>query len=175
MILSFPSDPIADTHVNGANHRLLISPEPDEASCAEELLDPALLLSSTSTKTVLIVDDDELICEALAELLESENLGVIVASSGERGLAKLEEYKEVIDLVLLDMQMPGMSGLETLKAIRERYPELKVLLSSGYREEMIGGSLCDDDHAEFVEKPYQFMDLLDKIDAMTALEGLAAP
>ncbi len=84
-----------------------------------------------TTQTILIVDDDDEVREILAETLEELGYRVIGVSSAEEALLRLDMYAEP-DLVITDVRMPGMSGLELAKRIRERGDCVKLLLMSGY-------------------------------------------
>ncbi len=81
-------------------------------------------------KRVLIVDDEEGIRLLYKEELEEEGCDVELASSGEEALEKLES--DNIDLVLLDIKMPGMDGVEVLRKVKERWKELPVILCTAY-------------------------------------------
>jgi DNA-binding NtrC family response regulator len=79
--------------------------------------------------TIMVVDDDVDACEALAGLLDQSGYLVEVLSDGEHALARLEQG--VADLVLTDLQMPGMNGLELIGRIHARRPKLPVILVTG--------------------------------------------
>jgi DNA-binding response OmpR family regulator len=79
---------------------------------------------------VLIVDDEEGIRLLYKEELEDEGCDVEVAATGQEALDKLEA--EDIDLLLLDIKMPGMDGVEVLRQVKERWKELPVVLCSAY-------------------------------------------
>jgi two-component system, response regulator, stage 0 sporulation protein F len=83
-------------------------------------------------KKILLVDDEEGIQMLYREELEDEGYEVISAYTGEEGLKKFNE--ESPDLVILDIQMPGMNGIETLRQMKMKNPELPVILSSAYNE-----------------------------------------
>jgi nitrogen regulation protein NR(I) len=80
--------------------------------------------------TVLIADDERAICQAFSQLLRAEGHHPVVASTGKEALAAVE--RERPDALFLDVQMPGMSGLETLAVLRERHPELPVVVMTAY-------------------------------------------
>ncbi|MBL7032777.1 MAG: sigma-54-dependent Fis family transcriptional regulator [Candidatus Delongbacteria bacterium] len=79
---------------------------------------------------VLIVDDEVHICEVISELLEQENYETATAGNGVEALQVLEQGK--FDVVISDVRMPEMDGIELLREIRARYPQIKVLLFTGY-------------------------------------------
>jgi len=83
-------------------------------------------------KKILLVDDEEGIQMLYREELEDEGYEVISAYTGEEGLQKFKE--ESPDLVILDIQMPGMNGIETLRQMKMNNPQLPVILSSAYSE-----------------------------------------
>lgn len=83
-------------------------------------------------KKILLVDDEEGIQMLYREELEDDGYEVISAYTGEEGLQKFKE--ESPDLVILDIQMPGMNGIETLRQMKMDNPKLPVILSSAYNE-----------------------------------------
>jgi len=78
---------------------------------------------------VLLVDDEESFVEILAERMRSRGLEVSCATSGREALKKAQEA--VFDAVVLDLAMPGLDGLETLRRMRELQPDLQVMILSG--------------------------------------------
>lgn len=83
-------------------------------------------------KKILLVDDEEGIQMLYREELEDDGYEVISAYTGEEGIRKFKE--ESPDLVILDIQMPGMNGIETLRQMKMENPSLPVILSSAYHE-----------------------------------------
>jgi len=83
-------------------------------------------------KNILLVDDEDSIHLLYREELEEEGYTVHSAFSGEEALEKLAGME--VDLVILDINMPGMNGLEALRKIKEMNPSLPVILSSAYQE-----------------------------------------
>jgi DNA-binding NtrC family response regulator len=80
---------------------------------------------------VLLVDDESPFVEALAKRLKLRELEVAIALSGPEALEKLEN-DSTTDVVVLDVKMPGMDGIETLKAIKARYPLMEVIMLTGH-------------------------------------------
>ena len=115
-----------------------------------------------SDSTVLLVDDEEDFVEVLAERLEARGLTVDTAANGELALEKAG--KRPFDAIVLDMAMPGMDGIETLKGLLQINPDLQVILLTGRAtlgqavEAMKLGAL------DFLEKPVDIDTLVAKIE-----------
>lgn len=90
-------------------------------------------MMETDKCTLLVVDDDAFVSEMLADILSGEGYQVETAAHGREALAKLEEQPE-ISLVISDMNMPEMSGLELIEAIRERESEVPIIILTGNSE-----------------------------------------
>ncbi|MBW1895133.1 MAG: response regulator [Deltaproteobacteria bacterium] len=80
---------------------------------------------------VLLVDDEVPFVEAMTRRLTKRNLDIVVAYSGEEALKQLEEH-ERIEVVILDVKMPGMDGIEALTEIRKNHPLLEVIMLTGH-------------------------------------------
>ncbi len=83
-----------------------------------------------STERILIVDDDPMILESIAELLKLEGYSVLTASSADQALMKMGQ--QPCQLVLTDVNMPSTSGLQLLRKIRDTHPQTVVVLITGY-------------------------------------------
>lgn len=109
---------------------------------------------------VLVIDDQEAVCEAVVDILDMENIPVIKALSGQEGIKKYQEHQKNIGLVLLDLSMPGMDGNETFKVLRQIDPESPIILSSGYDEQNVYHKFGEMGVLGFLQKPYNLTDLL---------------
>ncbi len=107
------------------------------------------------TETILMVDDEPLLLELGCEILSLHGYRVVTAASGEEALKAHQASPEPIPLAILDMAMPGMSGLETIRALRQRDPAIKVILSSGFHPSSRVESLLGTEVDAFVNKPYE--------------------
>lgn len=89
---------------------------------------------------VLVVDDEEPIRMLFADLLKKEKCSAVFVSSGEEAIAAIERNN--FDIVLLDIKLPGISGLDTLQKLKEKKPDLIVIMITGfgYNEELIAKS-----------------------------------
>jgi two-component system nitrogen regulation response regulator NtrX len=108
-------------------------------------------------ETILVVDDEESICKSLKAILSDEGYQVLVAGSGEEAVKIVEE--EMPQLVLLDVWLPGMDGLETLKAFKKINPQALVIIMSGHGTIETAVKATKLGAFDFIEKPLS----LDKI------------
>jgi len=115
------------------------------------------------TETILLVDDEKMVLEVSTELLESMGYRVYAAGSGEEAIAVYKKKRNEINLVILDMIMPGISGGETFDRLREINPGIKVLLSSGYSINGKAQIIMDRGCNGFLQKPFQMENLSRKV------------
>ncbi|MBN1829169.1 MAG: PAS domain-containing protein [Deltaproteobacteria bacterium] len=115
------------------------------------------------TETVLIVDDEELILDVAARMLSALGYRVHAFCGGKEALAFFEENVKAVDLVILDMIMPGMSGAELFDRLRKVNPLIKVLLSSGYSIDGEARELFHRGCGGFIQKPYTYQNLSRKV------------
>ncbi len=106
-------------------------------------------------KLVLLVDDEEIIRMTTGEILEELGFDVISAGTGTEGLEIYRADHSRIALVILDMTLPDITGIELFTEMKKISPDVKFLLTSGYRQDMAGAG-CD---AAFIQKPYTMSDL----------------
>ncbi len=100
---------------------------------------------------VLVVDDEPEAVELLTEFLSSKGYEVLTATSGEEALRRVKEERP--HLVLLDIQMPKMNGLEVLRRIREIDPEMGVIMATGVNEEDVGRKALELGAFDYIVKP----------------------
>ncbi|OGR04633.1 MAG: Fis family transcriptional regulator [Deltaproteobacteria bacterium RIFOXYD12_FULL_50_9] len=103
---------------------------------------------------ILIVDDEKSIQESLAGILGDEGFEPTCSDSAEEGLARIEEEK--IDLVLMDIWMPGMDGIDALKRIKETHPHLPVIMISGHGTIETAVQATRNGAFDFIEKPLSY-------------------
>lgn len=113
------------------------------------------------SEKVLLVDDEVDFLEIMEERLVSRGIEVSTSISAEDALARIDN--DTFDAVILDLQMPGMDGLEALKQIRERHPEIQVILLTGHATVEKGVEAIKLGALDFVEKPADLEALSEKI------------
>lgn len=112
---------------------------------------------------VLVVDDDESLCDNLWELMRDRNLRVCLAHSEEQALARLQGGK--YQVVLVDLKLPGGDGLQILKVLREQHPDARTVLITAFRSEVAEGESVLSTGADAVcFKPFDVQQLLDTVD-----------
>jgi two-component system, cell cycle sensor histidine kinase and response regulator CckA len=115
---------------------------------------------------VVLVEDEELIRRLLQRVLESADYEVLAAPTGEEALRLIEARAGGLAVLLTDLVMPGMNGLELARAARELQPELPVLCMSGYSEQMLRDRGSEGDEVDFIEKPFAPGELTDRVAAL---------
>jgi CheY-like chemotaxis protein len=113
--------------------------------------------------TILLVDDEELVLEAGVHMLERLEYRVFSAKNGKEAVEIYEAQAETIDLVILDMIMPGIGGGETFDKLKKINPHVRVLLSSGYSIDGQATDILKRGCLGFIQKPYNLHDLSDKV------------
>jgi two-component system, cell cycle sensor histidine kinase and response regulator CckA len=128
---------------------------------AKETTEPEAIVAGV--ETILLVDDEESVLDVCKEILIAMGYNVLCADNGREALNIYGMYKNKIDLVMLDMIMPGLSGSETYDAMKLINPQVKVMLSTGYsvsdQAKQIMGRGCQ----ALIQKPFRMDDLSQKI------------
>ncbi|MDQ1266045.1 MAG: two-component system, cell cycle sensor histidine kinase and response regulator CckA [Bacteroidota bacterium] len=119
--------------------------------------------SQNSDALILVIDDSVFIRDTTAEMLEVAGMRSILAENGEKGIEIYKQKQNEIDLILLDLSMPGIGGAETYKILKSINPDVKVLLSSGYAENDSIDIFRDKDLSGFIQKPYKLDALISSI------------
>lgn len=117
--------------------------------------------------TVLVVDDESFVRRTAVMILKRGGYEAMEAASGPDAIDLVRSDPDAVGLVLLDMTMPEMNGHETMAALREIRPDLKVVLSSGYASPKATGESGAAPDA-FLQKPYQMNDLYALVEKMLA-------
>ncbi|MCG2755586.1 MAG: response regulator, partial [Desulfobacteraceae bacterium] len=119
--------------------------------------------TGTGTGTVLLVDDEEIIQDVCKELLKAIGYRVFSAKDGKEAIEIYRKNQDDIDMVLLDMILPNMSGGEVYDRLKEINPDIKVLLSSGYSIDGEATDILNRGCNGFIQKPFDMKKLSAKI------------
>ncbi len=101
---------------------------------------------------ILVVDDEKQVCYLLSELLNQFGHEVATETSGTSAIASLDDFQP--DLVLADMLMPEMNGLEVLKKVKAWNPDTPVVILTGVDDEKIGQAAIDAGASDYITKPF---------------------
>jgi CheY-like chemotaxis protein len=108
----------------------------------------------TVKKTVCVVDDDPMMLDVLARILQRENFELLMAGGGPQIMRKLDGHAGPVDLLVTDYSMPNMQGRELADRIRSRFPAVKVLYQTGFSDMLFENRVELEDGAAFLEKPF---------------------
>jgi len=125
------------------------------------------------SETILLIDDEEMILEVATQMLATLGYTVLASKGGTQALEVFRENRGRIDLVILDMIMPRMSGGKVFEALRELDPQARILLSSGYSIDGQAKELMEQGCLGFIQKPFSIEDLALKL--RQVLERPTAP
>ena len=113
--------------------------------------------------TILLIDDEKMILDVGIELLEELGYKVQSAMRGQEAIDLFKRDRGKIDLVIMDMIMPGMSGGETFDRLKKIDPDIKVLLSSGYSINSQAAKILQRGCDGFIQKPFNMNQLAEKV------------
>lgn len=110
---------------------------------------------------VLLIDDEEQFLKVLGERLETRGLKVNTVTRGEDALTLIDD--ENYDAIILDLAMPGIDGIETLKLLKEKNPDLEIIMLTGHATVQKGVEAMKLGAEDFLEKPVELSVLLERI------------
>jgi len=113
--------------------------------------------------TILLVEDSQIVRDMAGELLTDRGYRVLVAETPAQACAIMERHCDEIDLLLSDVIMPEMNGLDLYNELKRRRPDLKVLFMSGYSENIITRQNMLSDNFHYIQKPFSLQALYSKI------------
>ena len=115
-----------------------------------------------TTSFIMLVDDEVTLVETMAKRLGKRNIETLTAFSGEEGLETLKTNQN-LDVIVLDVKMPGMNGLETLKKIKQELPLIEVIMLTGHATIQSGIEGMKIGAYDFLTKPCDVEELVSKI------------
>jgi CheY-like chemotaxis protein len=105
-------------------------------------------------KTVAVVDDDPMMLDVLARILQRENFDLLLGGGGPEIMQKIQGHHGTIDLLVTDYAMPGMQGRELADHVRRRFPAVRVLYQTGFSDQLFENRAELEEGEAFVEKPF---------------------
>jgi CheY-like chemotaxis protein len=124
-------------------------------------------LMERGTETILLADDEPLVRNLIVTLLNNQGYTVLEASNGSEALQLAQEHSnDKIDLLLTDVVMPHMDGVQLSIEFRRLFPQARIILMSGYTEESKLQRVITEPNVEFIEKPFRPQTLMHKVREM---------
>ena len=122
--------------------------------------------SDGGQRCVLVVDDEIAMSSAIRRILTRRNYQVLTAATPSEALPMLEEHPGRLSLLIADMLMPGMDGLELAQTLQPRHPGLKCLFMSGQPGDTLARTHGLETCHHFIEKPFTIKQLMEKVSAV---------
>ena len=138
--------------------------------CTQGEIDSKAILDNDTlqgTETLLVVDDEELLLDVMSQLLKRAGYKVLTAKSGEEGLEIFSKNKDNSDIVILDMSLTGITGIETFKEMKKQKGNVKAILASGFLPEERINEALELGLAAFISKPFNRSQILETLKSIT--------
>jgi len=138
-------------------------------SLGRKTAEPVVEKSPSDERTVLLVDDEDMVMEIGCQFLDRLGYRVETASSGQEAIDLLNQSSRNIDCMLLDLTMPGMDGLETMQQVKKIRPDLKIIIVSGYTRQQIEDRFANLTPPDgFIHKPFEMKALKEILHSVMA-------
>lgn len=147
---------------HGSRFRVIlpVATETEEKSEGDSCVDTIV---PSDAGYVLVIDDDKAVCNVVNHVLNRFGFSVMVAHSGLEGIEMYLQNREGISVILLDMTMPGLSGVETYHLLQEKGIDIPVILTSGLSETDISDQMEGSEILHFLKKPYKPQKLVNMV------------
>jgi len=145
----------------GSSFMFFLPATPKKVDICRDLEEKVMVFNGKGN--ILLVDDEQSVIAVCSEMLESLGYKVKTASNGIEALDVLKSNNSTVDLVILDMIMPRMNGQKTYEKIRLLYPDMKVLISSGYSRDDEIEKMMEKGCNEYILKPFDVAALSEKL------------
>ena len=117
----------------------------------------------SSRNTILFVEDEARQLHLMQKILEKEGYRVLGARDGAEAVKTYLKRKQEIALVILDLELPKLSGWDAFQRMKKANPELKAIIATGYVSRQVESSVANGDLSQVILKPYRLDDVLEKI------------
>lgn len=117
-----------------------------------------------ASNTVLVVDDEDMVLDLCAAMVEELGFRVLRASDGREALEVFRSHSGEISLIILDLTMPRMDGVEAFRELKSIRGDVRVIVSSGFSEQEVSGRFEGDGPSGYIKKPFELGLLREKID-----------
>ena len=123
--------------------------------------------------SILIVEDEVALLDLVWQYLQNRKYGVLTAKDGREGVEVFRQHPKKIQLVISDLAMPGMNGLECRERILALEPNVRFLFMSGFPEQIVGRHERSLEGCEFLPKPFRLDQLIDKVGRLLSKDAAA--
>lgn len=113
---------------------------------------------------ILLVDDEEVVLDVCSKMLQRLDYQVLEAKDGQKAIEVFKKNKNIVNLVILDMRMPGMDGSTVYDHLKKIKSDVKVLLASGYFENRQIRNILNNGHDDLIQKPFNIKQLSEKLE-----------
>ncbi len=155
----------------GSTFRVWFPTAPEQSASETR---PALPSETDGNETILLVEDEDALRRLVGRVLRQHGYRVLDAENGQRGLEVAAAHDGTLHLVLSDLVMPAMGGLEMARILREERPEIGVLLMSGYADDRVANSTSEIPEAKMLQKPFSMDEMLQEVRGLLAGGDAAA-
>lgn len=152
---------ISSAPTEGSEFRIYLPLTEGKISCKKT--DDAPSISQHGTETILVVEDDDGVMKLLCEILSRYGYTILPATDGVEAMEVFTAHRDEIRLAIIDVIMPRMNGREVVEQIRHVFPELPIIMTSGYTDEIIDRDSINTLNIDFLQKPVRSLELLNTI------------
>jgi DNA-binding response OmpR family regulator len=124
------------------------------------------MTESHGTRGVLIVEDDDELRSLFGQVFEAEGFRVYQAGDGERGLDMLSAHAPEIHLLITDLGLPGLGGVELIARVRKASPDLKIIGTSGFGAKDVREMVLAAGANDFIPKPFSMPEMVGKVKSL---------
>jgi len=136
---------------------------PSVTAVATRNASPKVVRTHPTGETILVVEDEELVRDVARRILTQHGYQVLVAASGADAFVLTDAHAGVIDLLLTDVVMPGVTGREVAARMSDARPEIRVLYMSGYPDSLIASRGVIEQGINLLSKPFKAVDLVERV------------